>query len=198
MKTVEELEAAFSLYFTELDRCEGAKCYWALLHLAVVLPDVCAALEFGTATPVGVRYPKWCELHFPPNPKLMPHHRFQIRNALLHEGSTLPRDKVGQTNYRSISYVDPNATDKDIHLLVTPDGTNVALNVVKFVEETLGAVRHWFAGLQHDPDRNATVERNLPRLARRQMKTSVVQVTASEGSSASVHLRYPTDSSTGG
>ena len=196
MVQAKDLERAFSLYFTELDRCQAAKCYWALLHLAVALPDICAALEFGSDASVGDRYIRWCESNFASNPKLMPHHRYQIRNALLHEGSTLLRDKGSQVNYKSVSYVDPNATDHDVHLLVGPAGTNVALNAFSFVDETRQAVRLWFEDLQHDPKRCAVVEQNLPRLARRQMKTSVRPVTRTGGGPDTVLIRYPTESST--
>jgi hypothetical protein len=43
--TVADLEAAFKTYVDEMDRCVAATCYWALLHVVVALPDVCAALE---------------------------------------------------------------------------------------------------------------------------------------------------------
>jgi hypothetical protein len=53
MKTAADLEQAFSVYFTEMESCENAGCYWALLHLAVILPDVCGAFEFGSMSKVG-------------------------------------------------------------------------------------------------------------------------------------------------
>jgi hypothetical protein len=89
MKTSAELEQAFSVYLIEMDRCEKANCFWALLHLAVIMPDVCGALEFGSATGIGKRYTDWCAANFPKSPKLTPADRYQIRCALLHEGSTL-------------------------------------------------------------------------------------------------------------
>ncbi len=33
MRTVEQLRSDFALYTGEMQRCEDAKCYWALLHL---------------------------------------------------------------------------------------------------------------------------------------------------------------------
>ena len=60
MKTAADLERAFSVYFTEMESCEKAECYWALLHLAVILPDVCGALEFGSTSKVSKRYTDWC------------------------------------------------------------------------------------------------------------------------------------------
>jgi hypothetical protein len=37
--TAADLERAFKTYFDEIGRCTASKCYWALLHLVVVLPD---------------------------------------------------------------------------------------------------------------------------------------------------------------
>ena len=47
-----------------MDKCEAAECYWALLHLVIVMPDVCAALEHDkgdTAGESGKRYEAWCK-----------------------------------------------------------------------------------------------------------------------------------------
>lgn len=68
--TVDELKAAFRVYYAEMDRCEQSGTYWALLHLAFVVPDICAALESGNDARVGERYMKWCGEHFPTNPEL--------------------------------------------------------------------------------------------------------------------------------
>jgi hypothetical protein len=65
MKTAADLERAFSVYFTEMESCENAGCYWALLHLTVILPDVCGALEFGSMSKVGTRYIDWCAAKLP-------------------------------------------------------------------------------------------------------------------------------------
>jgi hypothetical protein len=86
-----QLEDALAVYFTEMDRCTSAKCYWALLQLAVIIPDVCGALELGAGTPIGTRYTDWCAANFNSG-ALTPADRYNIRNALLPEGSTLPND----------------------------------------------------------------------------------------------------------
>lgn len=202
MKTAVDSEQAFSVYFTEMDRCEKANCYWALLHLAVILPDVCGALEFGSATKSGKRHTDWCAADFPKPSTLTPADRYQIRCALLHEGSTL--QDGSKTQYASISYVDPASTDADVHELVSPDGKNIAINVKALADETRAAVRAWFTALERDVMRNSAVEANLPRLARRQTKVSHVQVVTkagqqihtATGSTLTVTLKYPTTSST--
>lgn len=202
MKTTEEFEDAFTVYFTEMDRCENAKCYWALLHLAVVIPDICGALEFGSDVSVGTRYTGWCKSNLPVSTSLTPVDRYQLRCALLHEGSTLPATDKSQ--YSSISFVEPGATNVAVHMLVSDDGKNVAINVKEFADEIRCAVRSWFESLQADAARNSAVEQNLPKLARLQTKTSQIPITTSDGHQLftsdghliCVELRYQTTSST--
>ena len=62
MRTLQQLRNDFALYIEEIERCENAKCYWALLHVLLALPDVCASLEADPAaasTKVGDRYVDW-------------------------------------------------------------------------------------------------------------------------------------------
>jgi hypothetical protein len=51
-----------------VDRCVTGQCYWALLHLVVVVTGICGALEAtaGEATKAG--YIDWCQRVFPPAP----------------------------------------------------------------------------------------------------------------------------------
>jgi len=63
--TADDFEQAFSLYFKEMDRCVAMGCYWALLHVLLALPDVCAALEAPQAT-VRERYTEWCRRYLNP------------------------------------------------------------------------------------------------------------------------------------
>jgi len=61
MRTIEQLRKDFALYIEEIDRCEKAKCYWALMHVLLVLPDICATMENDRASKkeVGDRYVDW-------------------------------------------------------------------------------------------------------------------------------------------
>jgi hypothetical protein len=192
VKTSSELEAAFAVYIDEIQRCEAAGCYWALMYLVVALPDICAALEWGNSRSVGQRYVQWCAQNFGLDPRLTPADRYQIRNRLLHEGTTLT--SVPESQYGSISFVAPDAATTNVHLLVTPDGKNLAIDVKAFADETLAAIRRWFSSLESDPRRNAAVETNLHRLARRQPKVSDVFDTS--GRVITMQFSYLTTSST--
>lgn len=178
--TADQLKAAFAVYYAEMDRCEKAGAYWALLHVALVLPDICAALESGNDVKVGERYTKWCEKHFPSNPDLLAIDRYQIRNAVLHEGSTL----LMKSQYSSISFVEPGAADVEVHQNVTTSeaGKNLTLDVKHLADETRAAMDHWFESLQHDTKRNGQVASRLSRVARVQTKKTHVPIVTAEGS----------------
>jgi hypothetical protein len=180
MKSVNELREAFAVYYAEMDRCEQSGAYWALLHLLLVMPDICAALEFGPRARVKVRYLKWCSEHFSVDPALTPDDRFQIRNAVLHEGSTLPN----QCQYRSISFVETTASDREVHLSVTTNdtGRDLTLDVKLYADQTRAALDHWFESLQNDKDRNHLVSSRLGRIARLQLRKSFVPIVSSDGS----------------
>src|SRR5262245_6220406 len=119
MKTSDDFKAAFAVYYQEREKCEAAGAYWALLHRAVVLPDICAALESDPTAKTGVRYIDWCAAHFPSNPRLTAGDRYQMRNAVLHEGTTLPTNRAAgprqRTQYGSFSFVEPGAVDVEVH-----------------------------------------------------------------------------------
>src|SRR2546422_951360 len=120
MRTVEQLRNDFALYVGEIERCEGTRCHWALLHVLLSLPDVCASLEADPASAdseVGERYVDWCTKHLPQSPAVSGADRYQMRNALLHAGSTTPqnRGKKHHTGYAHFSYVDPDGFDVSVH-----------------------------------------------------------------------------------
>jgi hypothetical protein len=171
MKKIEQLKNDFSLYFQEIDRCEHAKCYWALLHMLLTLPDVCASLEAGNEK-VGDRYVRWCKAYFPNNPAISASDRYQMRNALLHHGSTTA-DNLGKdhhTQYFHFSYVDPDTSNVTIHGR-TDQGDNVLnVHVLQLSAETKEALDRWFITLQKDPAKLSRVTKNIARLTRIQKK----------------------------
>lgn len=169
--TVAELEQTFKTYFEELDRCESTKCYWALLHVVVALPDVCAALE-STAGDAGNGgpYRAWCKEHFTGR-YLTPDDRYAIRCALLHQGRTTP----DRGTWLSYSFVQPSPSGQRVHNWVTPSERNITLDVGEMASETKHAMRNWFLKLQLpiNATRAANVQKHLPHLAHEKPKTGV-------------------------
>jgi hypothetical protein len=162
MPTVPELEGAFRVHLDEMVRCIEAKAYWALLHLVVVVPDICGALENEDGRASRDRYISWCRAMFPPSPPapLTPEDRYEIRCIVLHQGSS--RATRGQ--YSFYKFVKPE-NGITLHQIVWSDG-QIVLDVIKMAEETTTAVKDWFQDLQ-DPanaTKAANVTGNLPTL----------------------------------
>jgi hypothetical protein len=61
MPTQAEMGQAFATYFKEMEDCAAHGCFWALLHVVMVMPDVCSALESETNESSGKRHVQWCE-----------------------------------------------------------------------------------------------------------------------------------------
>src|SRR5262245_25330725 len=167
--TEADLENAFRAYFDEMDRCKKHKCYWALLHIVVALPDICAALQSNTGDAGdGGPYRAWCKNNFSRS-YLSSEDRYQIRCALLHQGRTIPRGG----RYRSYSFVQPSPSGEIAHNLVTPGEGNMTLDVGEMARDTKTAMVTWFKRLQRPENASplANVERHLPYLAREKPKS---------------------------
>ncbi len=176
MRTIEQLRGDFALYVSEIERCLETKCHWALLHVLLALPDVCGALEASPGAEVGDRYVDWCAKHLPASATVSGADRYQMRNSLLHAGSTTA-DNLGkkhQTTYKHFSYIDPEGFDVSVHNTTSQDGTILNVHVIQMAAETKQALESWFIALQNDSARLSRVEQSLGRLARRQPKRVLV------------------------
>jgi hypothetical protein len=179
MRTIEQLRNNFALYIEEIERCENAKCYWALLHVLLALPDVCASLETDTASAkkslVGERYVDWCEAYFPKSPTVSGDDRYQMRNALLHSGSTTAQNlgKTHHTGYAHFSFVDPDTFDVSVHDTTNQSHTVLNVHIAAMAAETKQALESWFIALQGDPTKMSRVTR---------LQSKRILVTQSNGS----------------
>lgn len=82
-----QLEQAFEVYLGEMACCDTAKCYWALLHLVIIMPDICAALESTRGEAKPKYYMDWCRRYLA-SPSISPKEWYEIRNLILHQGRT--------------------------------------------------------------------------------------------------------------
>jgi hypothetical protein len=170
MKTIDDLKGPFSTYFAEMDACKVAGCYLALLHLIVVLPNICAALESPSREAHGNEYMKWCDIHLP-GAHLSSVERWEMRCALLHQGNTLT-DERENGRYASYSFMPPSGDN--IHQIVSTDGEkNLTLETNKLAEEMKTAICSWFDFLLQGANavQLENVRRNLPSLVRKQPKS---------------------------
>jgi hypothetical protein len=161
MKTAAQLNEAFRMYLAEVASCEASNCWWALLHMLVAIPDICAALE---GRPQGAkRYVDWCDQNFARS-SLSPADRYQIRCALLHEGTTL----APKSNYTVFSFIDPRATSQVDQLVesdTTRHGQMCTVNVKWLADGTRTALQTWLSRIAQDATLNPIVEMNLKNLA---------------------------------
>jgi hypothetical protein len=97
MPTLEELEKAFSVYFDEIERCRKTECYWALLHVVVALPDICAALESDDGRTSGAKYVSWCN-RFPATEIMNGDDWWEVRCLVLHQGAGPRRATAASTS----------------------------------------------------------------------------------------------------
>src|ERR1700730_8909927 len=134
--TMADLESAFATYFDEMDRCQRYKCYWALLHMVVALPDICSALQSANGDAgSGGPYRAWCKENFV-GKFLSPDDRYGIRCALLHQGRTTPAGG----SYHSYSFVQPDPSGGEAHNWVTPEERNMTLDVGAMARDTRTAM----------------------------------------------------------
>lgn len=163
--TTADFEAAFRVHLDEMERCEKSACYWALLHLVVVIPDICGALEApcGEATKAGDV--DWCKRMLPPEPSspLTPDERYVVRCILLHQGRT----QTSPGRYTYYKFIPPPPAGVRLHGVQLGAGEQITLDVVALATEMKQALHEWFNDMQ-DPDqatRAAAVVRNLSTLA---------------------------------
>ena len=184
-----DLEKAFATYFEEIERCEKGKCYWALLHLLVVLPDICAALESENGKADDARYRGWCKRYFGRDNQFTSEDRYFLRCALLHQGRTVT--ERGQ--YSGYSFSQPTPIGTVPHRVAdrfAPEQKPIfRLDVGRMTVETVEAIHTWFTDLQKkgNEGRLNNFKRHIPWLAQKGETTvpgnivPTVQTTSSTG-----------------
>jgi hypothetical protein len=158
MATKTEIEQGLATYFDEMRRCAAARCNWALAHLLIIMPDICAALEHGNTTERWYR--AWCERWFDCT-RFNGIERYKLRCGMLHEGQARPderRLRAGEElRYDRFSF-GPSGSP---HMI--SEGRLLHLDVAKLHEESVQAIGEW-AG-QMERDRTADIRTRLAELA---------------------------------
>ena len=136
----DDLDRAFALYFTEMDRCVSATCHFALLHVIFSLPDVCAALESPNRITSADRYRDWCGRYLN-DPLLSPDEFYNLRCALLHQGHAL-----GKGRYSTYSFAVQAGIS--VHRYVVTSERNITLDPRQMVTDMKSAIQAWFTDLR--------------------------------------------------
>ena len=156
------LASAFRPYWDEMENCRQAKVYWALLHVTVCLPDICAALQAPNGEATSKRYSDWCDKHVP-NPDFSGGERYMMRCKVLHQG----RATTGKTGrYTGFAFGQPSATGVVDHMRV--EVSKLHLDVGELAREMRQGIEAWIRMLETSPGlpESANVEKNLPSLIR--------------------------------
>lgn len=142
------LAPAFKVYRDEMQVCLSSKAYWALLHVTVCLPDVCAALQSNDGEANPSRYKYWCDVYF--NDPRLNNFRgvelYEIRCKVLHQGSASA--KKGQ--YAGYSFAQPSSSGAIDHGRL--DGTTLIVDVGELSKKVEDAVESWIAVLESKPN----------------------------------------------
>src|SRR6266496_3477739 len=159
MLTPGKLDGAFKIYWDEMKRCRTGRAYWALLHVTVCLPDICAALQSANGETTGVRYTAWCDQYLT-NPMLTGSERWQMRCKVLHQG----RASIPAGRYDGFSFAQPALTGEIDHMRLA--GKTLVLDVGKIAEEMKGAVERWIQHLESNLSGTEATNaaKNLPSL----------------------------------
>jgi hypothetical protein len=166
--TREELHAAFKTYFEEMESCVKGESYWALLHMSIVLPDICGALESDNGQGHPDKYKNWCKRYLA-DARMSASDWYALRCGLLHQGRTT--SDAGR--YRSYSLQRPRAEVARLHKVVIPGEQNITLDMGAVAEEIRESVRKWLNDLESPGQEMhlANLQKHLPSLARKKPKT---------------------------
>lgn len=135
-----------------LDQVEAAandaRLYYLALAGALVVPDICGALEAedGEATPA--RYKTWFDNHIAPlhsfdndPPYVRGEDCYQFRCSFLHQGRT----QHPKSEYSRILFIEPGAVPGVVHMVVIGDA--LVLDVREFCLEMVAGARRWIAAV---------------------------------------------------
>jgi hypothetical protein len=156
------LGEAFRLYWDEMLLCESSKAYWALLHVAVCLPDICSALQSKTGRTTGELYEAWCDDNLK-DPMLTGAELYRMRCKVLHQGRA-SLDRAGR--YSGFSFGQPSPDGQVDHGRVV--GNVLYIDVGLLAARLRTAVDAWIARLEAAPDSKSAVNAhsNLKSLVR--------------------------------
>lgn len=161
-----QLDSAFAVYWREMDLCRAHKTYWALLHVTVCIPDICAALESANGETSPNKYEHWARLYLR-EPLLSPEERYRMRCKVLHQGRAA-LEQPGR--YTGFSFAQPATTGEVDHLRV--EGTTLVVDVGELSKEMRAAASRWSGQLEGAPQGVAAmnVEKHLAALVKVRQK----------------------------
>jgi hypothetical protein len=157
-----QLNDAFQVYWRDMRTCRRYRAYWALLHVTICLPDICAALESESGRAKRKKYESWCERYLK-HPKLSGAERYDMRCIVFHEGRTVTEE---QGRYEMYSFRQPTDAGQADHMRV--DGNTLHVDVDRLSQEVQNGVGRWIKEMEAESSghRGQYVAANLSSLVR--------------------------------
>lgn len=160
MLTKDSLRKSFEVYLDMLDECARKRLYWVALHILVIIPDICGALESNDGGARPIAYKDWCKRYIIDPPYLLAEEWWEIRCKLLHQGRTVAE----RGKYRGYRFSIPDDRGNMAHLNIFNRDLN--LDVSALIEWVKQGLNTWFMDIAENryPDKTKNVEKNLPSL----------------------------------
>ena len=157
-----QLNDAFQPYWHEIRTCRQHRAYWALLHVTICLPDICAALESESGRAKRRKYENWCERYLT-HPKLSAVERYDIRCAVLHERRA---QITGPVRYDRYCFGQPTCAGQADHMRV--EERTLHIDVDRLSQEVQNAAGRWIKEMEAESSghRGEYVAANLSSLVR--------------------------------
>jgi hypothetical protein len=148
---------AVSELVSQVRAAANADLYYLALFGALVLPDICGALDSDNGRASGPKYKDWVRKNVPQQAG-QAEEIYGLRCSLLHQGRALPHGSLFP-----VAFTFPS-TGPQLHNLSTEVGDDRVgwLSIPVFVDELTQGVERWLAA----EGESRTVVRNLKKFAR--------------------------------
>jgi hypothetical protein len=111
--------------------------YFLALTGALIIPDICGALEAADGRASGALYIAWFDTHVRRNNIMTGETCYRLRCSLLHQGTT----QHSQSAFSRVLFIEPGATPVVAHMNVLMDALNI--DVKMFSLEMVQAALSW-------------------------------------------------------
>jgi hypothetical protein len=131
----------------ELEQALKNQFYFLSLNSALVIPDICSALESSDGKTSGQKYKKWFETYCGKeyDSYLIGDDIYKIRCASLHQGK-LNHDN---SNFEKIIFQVPDNRNNTAHLVKINNSLIISLEI--FIKDIIDGYNIWYAKVKNDP-----------------------------------------------
>lgn len=129
-------------FFNQVAEAAQGRLYFLALAGALVIPDICSALEAPDGESKGYRYRAWFDEHAAPlhnvgEPMLDGKTCWKFRCSFLHQGTT----QDSSSSYSRIMFIEPGATTSTVKTSVMDDA--LVIDVREFCLDMVSAALSW-------------------------------------------------------